>query len=197
MKPNPLFILGFILSLMACQNKNIEFTQNTSSHSDNSVMQTPTNDTIKKIRANFTRINSIQNWEEIESQELSQTTEGGEVKYYILDGQIQKMIVQKYGEMFQQTTEYYLDNNQLSFVFEKSILYNRPFNYGEQEMLENEDTEFFDLDKSKIIETRLYFENNKLIEALNSESEISKKDWDELEKISLNEFQNLWNMNMS
>ena len=124
---------------------------------------------LKPIRANFKRINSITNWTNIDTKELWETTEGGEAKYYYQNGQLEKIVTRHFGETFQQLTEYYLMDGQLSFVFEKSYKYNRPMYYDTTAMKENNDTEAFDFEKSEIVEDRSYFENGKLLHQLNNQ----------------------------
>lgn len=116
---------------------------------------------LKPIKANFSRINSIQNWTKIDSIDTWETLETGIAKFYYQNNNLEKIITQEYGETFQLHTEYYLMNGQLSFVFEKLYKYNRPF-YDEE----------FDFDLSEIFESRNYFENGKLVhQALNPEKE--------------------------
>lgn len=124
---------------------------------------------LKPIRANFKRINTIANWTTIKSKEFWETTEGGEAKFYYLNGQLEKIITRQFGETFQLLTEYYLRNGKLSFVFAKSYKYNRPMYYDSTSMKENNDTEAFDFKKSEIIEDRFYFENGKLLHQINSQ----------------------------
>lgn len=126
-------------------------------------------DRLKLIRANFKRINSITNWTSIDTEELSESTEGGKAKFYYKNRQLEKIVTCNYGEIGQLLTEYYLLDEQLSFVFEKSYNYNRPFYYESTAMKENNDTEAFDFDKSEIIEDRSYFENGKLLHQINNQ----------------------------
>ncbi len=95
---------------------------------------------LKPIRDNFKRINSISKWETINCKELSETIEGGEVKYYYLNNKLEKIITRNYGESFQHLIEYYFLNRQLSFVYDKSYNYNRPMYYDSIAMKENNDT---------------------------------------------------------
>lgn len=124
---------------------------------------------LQLIRNNFKRINSIANWTTIKTVDIWETTEGGEAKFYYLNGQLEKIITRHFGETFQLLTEYYLLEGQLSFVFEKSFEYNRPLYYDKKAMQENQDTESFDIDKSEIIEVRSYFNNEKLLHQLNNQ----------------------------
>ena len=123
---------------------------------------------LKPIRANFKRINSTTNWASVDTKELSESTEGGEAKFYYQNGQIEKIIVRQFGETFQKLTEYYLLNGDLSFVFEKSYKYNRPIYYDSAAMKENNDAEAFDFEESEIQEDRSYFENGKLLHKIES-----------------------------
>jgi hypothetical protein len=120
-------------------------------------------DRLQPIRENFKRINSITSWTLIDKRALRESTEGGAAEYYYLYEQLEKIVALHFGETFQQLTEYYLLNGQLSFVFEKLYKYNRPIYYDLERAKENNDDEAFDFEKSEIIEERSYFENGKLI----------------------------------
>lgn len=124
---------------------------------------------LKPIRENFNRINSISIWTSVDKKELEETTEGGEATFYYSNGILEKIVTRHFGESFQQLTEYYLLNGQLSFVFEKSYKYNRPIYYDSNSMRENNDTQSFDFDKSEIIEDRSYFDKGKLIHQVNNQ----------------------------
>jgi len=124
-------------------------------------------ESLKPIRENFKRINSIKDWSLIDEKELWKTSletlEGGQAKFYYHKEQLEKIVIHQFGETFQVVTEYYLLDKQLSFAFVKLYWYNRPFNYDLAKMNENNDNEMFDFEKSEIIEDRCYFENGKLI----------------------------------
>ena len=124
---------------------------------------------LKPLRANFKRINSITNWTNKENKEISASGDGGEAKFYYLNGQLEKIITRYFGETFQNLTEYYLPKGEISFVFEKSYNYNRPIYYDSAAMKESNDNETFDFEKSEITEDPSYFENGKLLHQINSE----------------------------
>lgn len=126
-------------------------------------------DRLKPIRANFKRINSITNWTTVKTKDIWESTEGGEAKFYYLEGQLEKITARHYGETFQQLTEYYLLNGKLSFVFERTYKYNRPIYHDSAAMKEMNDTVTFDFEKSRITEDRSYFENGILLHQLNNE----------------------------
>ncbi len=131
---------------------------------------------LKLIRENFKKLNSISNWTKVEEKFYDASIEGGTAKFYYQNKQLQKIITVSYGESYRNLIEYYLLNGQLSFVFEKTYKYNRPFNYDSTAMKENNDTEVFDLSKATLIEVRNYFENSKLIHQISSLKEEESKD---------------------
>jgi hypothetical protein len=166
----------FILSFVACetrQQKDVIARSPKSklikafeiNESYNQIDQS-TNDTLQEnlnpIRENFKKINSIKNdnWSSITTKFLEGTTEGGEVKYYRWNNNLDKIVTKEYGETFQILTEYYLLNGQLSFVFEKGLKYNRSI---WKNRADKDDEEVFDIKKSEIEENRTYFENGKII----------------------------------
>src|SRR5690554_7061274 len=53
-------------------------------------------DLLKPIRANFKRINSITDWTSVDTEELWETTEGGEATYYYQNEQLEKIITRHY-----------------------------------------------------------------------------------------------------
>lgn len=119
---------------------------------------------IKPIQANFKRINSMAKWTSVKKKDIEgESAEGGEATFYYTDKGLEKVIARHYGEMGQKLIEYYLLNGQLSFAFEKEYRYNRPLFYDAKAMKENNDTEAFDLKRSKITMTRNYFENGNII----------------------------------
>ena len=119
---------------------------------------------LKPIQANFKRINSMTKWTSVQKKNIEgESAEGGEATFYYTDKRLEKVIARHYGEMGQVLIEYYLLNGQLSFVFEKEYRYNRPLFYDAKAMKENNDTEAFDLKKSKITMTRNYFEKGNII----------------------------------
>lgn len=124
---------------------------------------------IKPIQANFKRINSVTKWTAVKKKDIEgESAEGGEATFYYTDKGLQKVIAKNYGEIGQKLTEYYLLNGEISFVFEKEYRYNRPLFYDTKAMKENNDTEAFDLKKSKITLTRNYFENGNIIMITNT-----------------------------
>lgn len=137
---------------------------------DNSTINEHLVEKLKPIQENFKRINLITDWSFIDKEELWETTEGGEARYYYQNEQLEKIVTHQFGETFQVITEYYLLNGQLSFAYRKLYIYNRPIYYDSTMMKENNDNEMFDFEKSEIVEDRLYFANRKLIHQVYKQS---------------------------
>lgn len=125
-------------------------------------------ETLAPIRANFKRINSVKEWSLEKSHELHESTEGGEARFYYHNRTFEKIVERHYGETGQLLREYYLLDGKLSFVYEKSLDYNRPITWDEEQRKEMGDTEAFDMEKSEIMESRSYFQDGKLIHQLES-----------------------------
>jgi hypothetical protein len=109
---------------------------------------------IYKIRGNFNQINKIAKWDKIEKEFLEGTNEGGEAKFFYLNGELKKITVDQMGETFRLVREYYLDNLQLQFVLQSLEQYDAPF----------------DRNNSKFYESRKYFHNNEMFKRINSEN---------------------------
>jgi hypothetical protein len=125
-------------------------------------------DRLKPIRENFRRINSIAKWTSVRKIETNESTEGGDAAFYYSGKVLEKILIRHFGENFQQLTEYYLMNGELSFVFDKLLKYNQPIYNDSTSMDDSSDSQFFDFEKSEIVEERNYFEKEKLIHQVNN-----------------------------
>ena len=135
---------------------------------------------LKPIKANFNRLNSIKSWTKITKVETDDSTEGGYINFYYLDGNLEKILVRKFGESGQYLAEYYLINGQLSFLYEKDETYNLPLYW-----------KGFDESKSKIALKRYYFNENKLVDLvsnLTQKKPLSNQVLQEYQKNILDEF---------
>ena len=138
----PIIIFLLFISTISCdkntkQEKKSTHTIHNLSENQNKSLE----EKLKSVKDNFNKINTIKNWTKIDSIELEETSESGVAEYYHHDGKSTKVITRNYGETFQQITEYYLSHDNLSFVFDKTLYYNRPMYYDEELMKENGDTE--------------------------------------------------------
>lgn len=110
------------------------------------------------IRENFRRINTKENWTTIESIALEESTEGGEALFYYDNDQLKKIVARHFGELGQQLNEYYLLADELSFVFERTLHYDRPIYDDDSTMVEDD----------AIDEQRSYFLKGELLHQLAS-----------------------------
>ncbi|MDT8412326.1 MAG: hypothetical protein RQ875_07695 [Vicingaceae bacterium] len=124
---------------------------------------------LEPIRENFKRINSKINWNKVDTIDVWESTEGGFAIFFYSKNILEKIITRHFGEMGQSICEYYLLNEELSFVFDKRFEYNRPFYWDSIRMKQFDDDQVFDFDKSEIVEERSYFEKGELIHQLNNQ----------------------------
>jgi hypothetical protein len=116
---------------------------------------------IEKIKASFARINAIKKWDKVKTKNLEGSSEGATATFYILSNEVQKIVCSYMSGTGKTTLEYYLENGQVFFVYEKETQYNRPIYYDKQMMEENGDTEYFDPNKSIVKEKRFYYSDSK------------------------------------
>ena len=109
------------------------------------------------IRENFRRINTKENWTTIDRRTLEESTEGGEALFYYDNDQLEKIVVRHFGETGQQLNEYYLLADELSFVFERTLHYDRPIYFDDDATMVDEDA---------IDEQRSYFVKEELLHQL-------------------------------
>lgn len=130
------------------------------------------NDDLKKqlnpVLKNSKRINSIKNWT-IKTKSLWETAKGAEAKFYYKNGKLEKITTHYLCETFEKLTVYHLENQKLSFVFDKYDQYNHPMYSDSVAMKSNNKTEAFDINKAETTVTRYYFLDQKLIYQLDSE----------------------------
>lgn len=123
------------------------------------------------IRENFKRINSIKSWSDIDTIQLWESLEGGEARYYLNERKLEKIITHHFGETFQTTSEYYLLDKRLSFVYIQTYIYNLPIGFDDSMDEEPNKNESFDIEQSEIREERYYFENEDLIHVKKSDGD--------------------------
>lgn len=124
---------------------------------------------LRKVRANFKRINSMSKWMAVIERDLDNGGDGGTATFYYQQKKLEKIISRQFGEMAQSLTEYYFLDNELSFVLERIYTYNRPYYYDKAAMKANGDSVAFDFKQSEIEETRSYFEDKMLVYQLNNQ----------------------------
>lgn len=148
------FYVIAIVMLTAC---NTGSHQQNATHTDSLIDNSYTHELteqLQPIRNNTSSINSIADsqWTSVFTTKLWETTEGGEATYYGKDGILRKVVVNEYGETGKLHTEYYLQNEDLSFVLEQTYNYNIPI-----------DDTSLNFEESETIEDSSYFQNGQLI----------------------------------
>ena len=151
------FYLIISFQLMACSHNPNKAQDNDDSQKSKT----------ERIRSNFERINSKTHFSKIDTFALDESTDGGEVLFFEDSSQLEKVVARHYGESGKNIDEFYLENNQLSFVLEKDFHYNRPYYMDSLKAKELGDTEYFDDSKTKIHDIKSYFDKNQLFFQIN------------------------------
>ena len=106
------------------------------------------NDAVSAIRQRHATINqSLAKYKAIKKELLGFSAEGGELTVYTEGPAIRKIVARFYGEMGRALEEYYYWDNELQFVYRKEDTY----------------SEAMSGKVSSSVETRFYFEDDKLI----------------------------------
>lgn len=125
--------------------------------------------TIKDIREKYKNIrDNLTSYTLTNIEILDESAEGGEGKAYFDKNDIKLIEVVWYGETGKRVLEYYFDNDSLFFAFEQLFEYNAPM-YIDKETAKYEGVDdYFDPDKTTIVENRYYFGNEVLIRWLDN-----------------------------
>ena len=153
---------------------------------------------IAQIRKDYKSTNDIKNYIVKEIEDDEQSIEGGVIRYYFQNGIVKKIITEYFGETWRGTTEYYIKNGKVYFIFDKSEKYNVLYYVDSKWYKENEikNGEVFDKRKSKFSEKRYYFdENEKLIRYIGENKKIVEngQKLKEIEKDILKEYYRIKN----
>ena len=122
---------------------------------------------IKQVKQTVSALLAVKKWDSVISKPLSESTEGGEARYYYQNKNLKKIIHYQFGETYKAVTEYYLKKEKAVFIYELLYRYNRPITWDSIVMKENkDDDQVWDLKKVKRYEKRNYFYNNQLIKQI-------------------------------
>lgn len=124
------------------------------------------NNRLQPIRENFKRINSITKWSSIQKKD---DWVSGELTFFYLSSVLEKIVLREFGKNYQQLSEYYFLNGELSFVFEKHYKYNPSAESYSSRTQVNTGSKQLDAEQAQLIEDRSYFEKGKLIHQINSQ----------------------------
>lgn len=111
------------------------------------------------IREQFKNTNAnLNSYEKIEKDISSESTEGGTIRVYHVDGETVLMHCEFYGERGNTMEEYYFWNSELYFVYTVQEIYDVPIYVGNSKVSEK-------------IENRYYFSNGEMIRWLDKDKQ--------------------------
>lgn len=124
---------------------------------------------LRLIRANYRRVNAITEWTFTISRDLDEPGERGDATFYLVNGQLEKVVVWYLGERAQRQVTYYVLKDQPSFVLEQTYTYDRPINYDSAASNQARGAEPFGLANSTVEESRSYFIHGRLVQQLSKQ----------------------------
>lgn len=120
----------------------------------------------KAIEDMYRALRGKSDWATIDTISLGGPVKPGYVIYKNSGTGFDVIVAQKYDKFSNVKTEYYLQEGKPLFVYSFRYVYNRAIDYDSLAMVKNNDTEFYNPKKSKIVEVRDYFEDGKLIKQI-------------------------------
>ncbi len=150
---------------------------------------------IKVIREHFDYVEAnLEQFEVNSTTTYEATTDGAIVNKYFNEGALVKIRIEYLGETGKLYREFYIDEGQLLFVFDQEFNYNMPYYIDSLKAQELGFKESYDPDKTKKLEHRYYFYNDKMIRWINSDGEHQSQthtEWKEKEEYYFNELKKL------
>lgn len=118
--------MGILFTISTGCNKSSTSTTSDSNNAPKDTVQSKQNPPlVDAIQQQVDKIQAIKSWTEVKKKELMETTEGGEAIFHFLNGKLLKITTKEYGETFDATTEYYLNDDKLIYVYQKTSQYNQ------------------------------------------------------------------------
>lgn len=150
---------------------------------------------INVIREHFNYVEAnLEQFEIINSTTFDASTDGATVKKYFDEGELVKIRIEYLGETGKLYREFYIDEGQLLFVFDQEFNYNMPYYIDSLKAQELGFKVSYDPDKTKKLEHRYHFYNDKMIRWINSDGEHQSQthtEWKEKEEYYLRELKKL------
>lgn len=116
----------------------------------------------EKINKKVKKIDEIKKWSRVDSIETFESSEGGIIYYYYLEKDLKKIISKYFGENGKSINNYYLSGKELIYYTSEYYKYNRPMYYDSLDMIENHDSVYFDINKSRIDTNFYYFSKGQI-----------------------------------
>lgn len=123
-------------------------------------------DTLADIRRKYTKIND--QLKDLTLKEVEDITSagGGNINGYYKDKEIKKIYWEHFTDTNRVFTEYYFDDGMLIYAVEQDFVYNKPRTYTEEIARQNNDTDWYDDRKTRLLVSRYFLKKNKLIKWL-------------------------------
>jgi len=157
-----ILLISFVLILSFI---NFSYSQNTELQEE---------EIIKEIRQKYNLIQENKaSYDTTTVEILGESIEGGQlIGYYdtINNAELKVLEMTWYGESGKNKYTFYLDKNKLFFVFEEHYIYNTSI-YITKEVAKQNEIQPFDTRKSKVEETRYYFDKGNLFRWINPKKE--------------------------
>ncbi len=154
-----------------------------------------TEEMIEAIRKHYRYVETnINNFELVNDTTFEGSTDGATIRSYFDDGGLIKIRIEYLGETGKLHREFYIDEQQLLFVFDQEFHYNMPYYIDSEQAQEMGFEEGFDPAKTKKLQHRYYFYNNKMIRWINPAGEhqaSENSEWLEKQKYYLGELAKL------
>lgn len=120
----------------------------------------------KAIEDMYRALRSKTEWVSIDTVSLDGPVKPGYAIFKNSGTGIELIVAQKYDKFSNVKTEYLLQQGKPLFAYSFRYVYNRAIDYDSLAMVKNNDTEFYNPKKSKIVEERDYFEDGKLFKQI-------------------------------
>lgn len=157
-------LLVFLICMFCCAGDGF------GSHHCSIKTSADTSAIIKKIQLNFSVINKqLKHYKKKIKDAPDMSAEGGEVTGYYDKNSLKKIHAVFYGETGRTELDYYLNNQELFFVFRKEIFYDKPM-YLKDSKIKN------------TVETRYYLEGNEVIKSMAKPSTSITLSYSEIEE---------------
>lgn len=123
---------------------------------------------IQSIREHFKYVNdNISSMRIEKSKTFDESTDGAEITKYFNEERCVKIRLEYFGETGKLFREYYVSNDELLFVFDQEYNYNMPYYMDSVRAAQSGFDQWFDPSKTNLLESRFYFDNDKMIRWIN------------------------------
>lgn len=130
----------------------------------------PQDSIIQDIRAKYEETrNNLNGFEKINIDILDESAEGGQGTAYYDKNDLKLIKVVWYGETGKRIMAYYFDKGDLYFASDQNFRYNAPMYLDKETALENGESNYYDPDKTQVVEERYYFTDGELFLWLDNE----------------------------